>query len=201
MKGKMKRILAFLCAVVLVATTFLGSWYTKQAKAANIIEPVSLDGYENITIKDFEGLEPGTLTAGGGYKLYPAKNITGYDGMLLSMKVTFGGGSYTTRLDVAGKGWWSGLQIYPNNAAGDQLWVVSAGPDQNQNYGMTDSLQSFAITPAEADVDKFVNEELLLQLAFDFGEVNNDYINEFSYEYIVGLLNSSIYDRYFKIYI
>ena len=29
--------------------------------------------------------------------------------------------------------------------------------------------------------------------------INNDYINEFSYEYIVGLLNSSIYDRYFKI--
>ena len=26
-----------------------------------------------------------------------------------------------------------------------------------------------------------------------------NYINEFSYEYIVGLLNSSIYDRYFKI--
>ncbi len=135
--------------------------------------PVSIDGYENITISDFTGLEPGTLAAGGGYKYYPATDYTSLDNTLLSMNITFGGGSYTTRLDVAGKGWWSGLWLYPSNAAGDELWIVSSGPDANNNYGTTDSRQSFAITPTEAGVDKFVGEEFILQLAFDFGEEVN----------------------------
>ena len=173
MRSKTKRILAFLCAVVLVATTVLGNWYTKEAEAATDVTPVFPEGYENVTIKDFEGLEPGTLDAGGGYQSYPAKEFDSFDNVLLSMKVTFGGGSWSTKMEIAGTGSWEGLQLQPSNAQGDQLYIISSAKDASNHYGTTDQSQSFGITPAEAGVNKFVGEEFLLQLAFDFGETDS----------------------------
>lgn len=63
MKSKTKRILAFLCAVVLVVTTFLGNWYTKttEVKATDSVEPISLEGFQNVTLKNIDGMEPGLL--------------------------------------------------------------------------------------------------------------------------------------------
>lgn len=141
--------------------------------------PVELDGYKNLTIKNFKDAETtAALTPGTGsltgYKRYLTSHCTNFDKVLLSMKVTFAAGTYATRLDMAGGassgGWYSGLWIHPSNATGDELWIVSEAQDGNGFYGTTDERQSFAITPAEAGVNKFVGEEFILQLAFDFGE-------------------------------
>ena len=168
MKGKTKRILAFLCAVVLVATTFLGSWYTKQVKAANDIEPVSLDGYDNITIKDYADLTaPGTCAVeSGSNETYTggksATNHTDFDKVLLSMKLTFTGGTYKTRMEFGSTSKW-GFSMYPT-ADGKQLKIYDFGSLTNmakENLPVMDA--------TVAGVDSFMNDEFLLQMSFDYG--------------------------------
>lgn len=174
MKSKTKRILAFLCAVVLVATTFLGNWYTKQAEAATDVEPISVDGFDNLTISDFVDSSGNQMATGeyegssnGNYSDFYVKDLANFDKKLLSMKITYEGGEYTHSLVVGGTGEWSGFNLRPNGD-GSTLYIDSswAGSIIDKSTYVPPYM-----TADIAGVDSFVGKELLLQMSFEYGEV------------------------------
>ena len=170
MRSKTKRILALLCAVVLVATTFLGNTYMKQSevKAADSVEPISLDGFENVTISDFskDGVqmpetthqgpaESGTLTT---YALTSGESL---NKKLLSMNVTFAGGGGNARLDVAGTGDWTGFSVYASDN-NHYLHIYT-------NYNVASPAQGFDIDLSKAGfTTSVVGTEILLQMSLEF---------------------------------
>ncbi|MBQ2986244.1 MAG: hypothetical protein IJE23_02040 [Tyzzerella sp.] len=193
MKSKTKRILAFLCAVVLVVTTFLGNWYTKttEVKATDSVEPISLEGFQNVTLKNIDGMEPGiyTGTSGGRHEVGTALNVTSFDKVLLSMKVRFTGGTYLTRLDLGGSNEndrWTGFSLQPN-ADGTELYF-------DDNYDMTSTpdkdLQNATKMKADiAGVENFLTDDgFMLQLSFEYGVVTNNRANVTIGVYINGTL-------------
>lgn len=193
MKSKTKRILAFLCAVVLVATTFWGNWYTKTAEvnATDSVEPISLDGFQNVTMKNITGINAGTPYDGdssGRHVVGTALNVTNFDKVLLSIKVRFTGGTYKTRLDIGGsneKNGWTGFSLQPN-ADGTELYF-----DENYSMTSTDAEDLQNATKMKADiagVTNFINEEFMLQVSFEYGEEINNRANVTLGVYINGAL-------------
>ena len=179
MQKKLKRIFALICAFTLLATTVFGNGVMRQAKAAEPQEavPVTLDGYTNVTIKDFsknsvqmpEGAYACTDATYGNYDSFTLTDGTSMDNKLFDVNVTFtkGGGS-AERIDIAGSGDWSGFMVYPSND-GSYLYVVS-----NTAYGTTSEWQHGELSATNAGVTSFLNNEFLLQLSFDFGTVGGD---------------------------
>ena len=176
MKSKTKRILAFLCAVVLVATTFLGNWYTKQAevKAADSVEPISVDGYENVTINNFVDGSGNKMpeqtysdTGGNGtltsYSLASGENL---NGKLVSMKVKFTGGGGNARFDVGGIGDWSGFSLYASSSS-NYLHIYT-------NYGWSSPAQGFDINASTAGLTSVLDTEFILQMSIKYIDGDTD---------------------------
>lgn len=170
MRSKTKRILALLCAVVMVATTFLGNWYTKQdeVKAADVVEPISLDGFENVTIKDFSkdsAQMPETThqgpAEGGILTTYTLTSGASLNKKFLSTYVTFVGGSGNARLDVAGTGDWTGFSVYASDN-NHYLHIYT-------NYNVASPAQGFDIDLSKAGfTTSVVGTEILLQMSLEF---------------------------------
>ncbi len=179
MQNKLKRIFAFICAFALLITTVFGNGVIRQAQAADSQEavPATLDGFTNVTIKDFskdgvqmpEGAYACTDATYGNYDCFSLTDGTSMNNKLFDANVTFtkGGGS-AERIDIAGSGDWSGFMVYPSND-GSYLYVVS-----NTAYGTTSEWQHAEISASNADVTSFLNNEFLLQLSFEFGTVGGD---------------------------
>ncbi|MBQ2986242.1 MAG: hypothetical protein IJE23_02030, partial [Tyzzerella sp.] len=98
MQNKLKRLAAFLCAFALLVTTVLGGSAMMLVKAADPQEskPVTLDGFANLTLRDFVDkndvvMEAGEYegNSGGAYSEFHAKGLTSFHKKLLSMKVKF----------------------------------------------------------------------------------------------------------------
>ncbi len=189
MKIKTKRILAFLCAVVLVATTFFGNTYMKKAEAASDLEPISVDGFKNVTISDFvdadgnampegeynSGVDTGFTTQPDGTEkanshsineVYSLSGQTNFDKQLLSMKVKFSHASYKNSIVVCGAGEWQGFNIHAANGGQilrlDTSWAGSIA-----------SLTPIDMYASDAGVDSFL-DEFLLQLSFEYDVIDDN---------------------------
>ncbi len=178
MKNWTKRIIAVLCSLAMVLSGLAIS-VPQEVKAADS-EPtyVTLDGFENVTIKDFS--KDGAVMPSGEYactdaeygnnSYYSLSDGTSLDGKLLAMELAFtNGGGSKERLDVAGSGEWSGFMLYPNED-GSHLFLVS----NSDAYGTTEEFLACDVSATTAEVDSFLGNEFLLQLSFDFGDADDN---------------------------
>ena len=94
MQNRLKRISAFLCAFTLLITTVLGSSAMMLVKAADPQEPtpVTLEGFTDLTIKDFVDNNGTQMPTGryegsnnGNLNDYYVDGLTNFDKKLLSM--------------------------------------------------------------------------------------------------------------------
>ena len=180
MQKRLKRVLAFLCTFVLVATTFLGNWYTKQAEAATDVKPIQIDGFDNLTLKDFTDKSGNPMPAGayksgdgtnGLYeKAYAVTGLSNLDKKLVSMRITYGGGEMQHSL-IFGRGDWQGLKLRPSGD-GQHLFV-----DSTWAGGVIVDASTYetpTLNAGIAGVDSFIGKEFLLQMSFEYGEVGAD---------------------------
>ena len=132
--------------------------------------------FTQVTISDFVDSD-GNQMAEGAYshldttnlETFHLKNYTSMDNTILSMKVKFGYLDSNTRLDVAGSGANKGLMVYVTEE-GKRVTIVAdsahTGVDTYQNYKVWAS--------STTSVTNFLDHEFLLQLKFEFGEVNSN---------------------------
>ena len=173
MKKHIKKVIAFFCAIALLATSVVVDNLVKepvQVKAADGIVPISLSGFDNVTISDFsrDGVqmsesthqgpaESGTLTT------YTFASGNSLNKKLLSMNVTFAGGGSNARLDVAGTGDWTGFSVFAS-ADNHYLHIYT-------NYGVASPAQGFDIDLANAGfTTSVVGTEILLQMSLEFAD-------------------------------
>ena len=133
-----------------------------------------MEGFDNLTLKDFVDkndvvMEAGEYegNSGGAYSEFHAKGLTSFHKKLLSMKVKFEAGGYQNSLILAGASSWQGFNIHPSND-GTQLKVGKTWGD-----AVTTS-ETPILNASDAGVKSFINEEFILQLSFEYGEVVND---------------------------
>ena len=176
MQNRLKRISAFLCAFTLLITTVLGSSAMMLVKAADSQEPtpVTIEGVENLTIKDFVNVNGAQMPTGryegsnnGNLNDYYVDGLTNFDKKLLSMKIKYEGGEYKHSLVVGGIGEWSGFNLHPNED-GSAIYIDSSWAD---NIVDKSTYQIPAVSANIAGVNSFIGEEFLLQLSFEYGEV------------------------------
>ena len=174
MKSKTKRILAFLCAVVLTATSFLGNWYSKTTEVKAADDIVKLDGFTNISVKDFVDASGNVMESkeyayanGVGRDDFRLADGTSFDKKLLSLNLNFKTAEATTRLNVAGTSAWHGIWVYPSGT-GEHLFIT-ANPGVNNEV---DSFQAITVEAKKAGLTAFVNQPFNLQLSFEFGEAD-----------------------------
>ena len=182
MKRNMKKIIAFLCAIVLLVTTILNNGYMQQAKAEDSstetteVTPVTLEGYTNLTISDFLSSDDNTQMEDKTYafedeyhkraKFY-APDITNFDKVLFSMYVKFGTSGNSSRIEIGGvSSDGKGYAVYPNSK-GNLLFVDIASKTGTYSCGAVESSQVDGITT-------FTNTEFLLQIGFEYGEVETN---------------------------
>ena len=215
MQKRLKRIFALICAFALLVTTVLGNGAIRLAQAADPQEPtpVTLDGFENVTIKDFVdssgNVMPekayGNIDTNGVLDAYSLKNNASLDKKLLSMKVKFEGGGGNTRIDVAGSGSWTGFSIF-SNKAGDYLHIYT-------NYGFANPAVGIDMQASIAEIDSFINNEFLLQLSMELVDSDSDgakddlkvgvYVNGKLYndaEHIIANCDTSKFGGYIGLY-
>lgn len=171
MRKYLRKVLSFLCAIALLATSIVVDNLVKEpaeVKAATKIEPISVDGYENVTISnlvdssgnimpektysDVDGV--GTLKS---YSLAGGKNL---NGKLLSMKVKFTGGGGNARMDIGGIGDWSGFSLYASKTA-NYLHVYT-------NYSWASQAQGFDIPASVAGLTSVLDTEFILQMSIKY---------------------------------
>lgn len=182
MKKNLKKILAFLCAVVLFVTAVFTENAMNQAEAetetstqATSTEPtpVKLKGFKNLTIGDFldsnrEKLMPGKYTEGFYRQALGVKNM---NNTLFSTRITYHSGfteGYRSSLLLGGAGEWQGFNIHPSTD-GTILYI-----EDTWSVGGAGTLPngSIAINASDVVVEKFVDDEFLLQLSFEYGEAD-----------------------------
>lgn len=175
MTKRLKRILAFLCALALSVSTILGASIMNGAKAAEEPTPVTLDGYETITIKDFVDDKGNPMPAGayegastGAHNVFYADGLTNLDKKLLTMKIKYEGGDYKHSLIFGGNGGWCGFNLRPSGD-GSTLFI-----DSTWAGDLVDK-STYSAPFMKADVaglTSFVNNEFLLQMSLSYGEVD-----------------------------
>ena len=184
MISKTKRLLALLCAVVMVTTTFFGNWYTKQAEAEDSSTaeatstdptPVELYGFQNVTISDFTHADESAMPEGyydgdplGARNEYNVKDLANFNNVLLSMKVKFDAGTYTNALFVGSAGGWRTLTLHPN-----QNGTTLEFAQEHANPKVTNStLPSMEVS--KTSLSNFIGKEFLLQMSFEYGDFDGD---------------------------
>ena len=138
------------------------------------IIPVELDGFDNLTIKDFVDVNGAQMPTGryegfdyGAYNDYYVDGLTNLNKKLLSMKIKYEGGQFKHSLVVGGAGEWSGFNLYPN-ADGSSLLIDCSWAGSIINV---DTYQISTLNASDAGVGSFIGEEFLLQLSFEYGEM------------------------------
>ena len=216
MQKRLKRIFALICAFALLVTTVLGNSAIGMVQAADSTEPtpVTLDGFTNVTLKDFVD-SSGTQMVAGTYAgksastrdSYYMKDLTSFDKVLLSMTVKFattGGGG---RIEFGGISDGKGYAVYPNGA-GNLLFV-----DVNS---MTGTYNCGYVPTGTEGVETFKDTEFLLQMSIEYGDFDDDasdtakndvklgiYINGKAYSgspFIITNWNTSKIGNYMSVY-
>ena len=173
MQKRLKQIFALICAFALLVTTVLGGSGMSLAQAADTTEPtpVTLEGYENISVNDFvdssgaqmqEGVYAGQSAS--VRSTYYVEDLTNFDKVLLSMKVKFGTGGNANRIEFGGISDGKGYAIYPNGAGNLQFIDVN---------GLTGTYNCGYVATGTEGVSTFTNTEFLLQLSFEYGDYDN----------------------------
>ena len=176
MTKRIKRIVAFLSAVALSVSTILGASIMNGAKAADSEPtPVTLEGFETITIEDFVDEKGNPMPAGeykgastGAHNVFYADGLTNLDKKLLTMKITYGGGDYKHSLIFGGNGGWCGFNLRPNGD-GSTLFVDSSWAGSIVNKS---TYSAPYLTAEAAGLTSFINNEFLLQMSFEYGEAD-----------------------------
>lgn len=189
MKKKMKKILAFLCAVVLFVTAVFTEGAMNQAQAetetsteATSTEPtpVELYGFENVTLNDFVHVSTGSAMHEGEYVYgtdytYTNSADTNFDKQLFSANVKFitSGGWWTNVIRIGGTASNWGIGVGVNGT--EQLMISELDADWdgdgNKEFERT-------ITADQAGVTSF-GESFLLQIGYEYltndtdGEAND----------------------------
>ena len=185
MKKKMKKILAFLCAVVLFVTAVFTENAMNQAQAetetstqATSTEPtpVELYGFENVTIDDFNHYQTNNIMTEGDYrygvtnfyKLFDGSNL---DKKLFTAYIKFSytdGSPWDTRIHVGGSATNTGLAIF-TNANGTELTIKETNTDATKMVG--EFIKNVSNT--DVGVGSF-KEEFLLQIGYEYGDFDSD---------------------------
>ena len=181
MKSKTKRILAFLCAVVLFVTAVFTENAMKQAEAedsstaeATSTEPtpVELYGFENVTLNDLSMPEGEYRTKEGGTYTYNLAS-TDFDKKLFSAWVKF------TDSDTAS--WWCNRICFGGTTGAD--WGLSVAPcDEGNSLNISEaegdklngSVIGEPIKASKVGEESFLGGEFLLQMGFEYLDTNND---------------------------
>lgn len=189
MKKNMKKILAFLCAVVLFVTAVFTEGAMNQAQAetetsteATSTEPtpVELYGFENVTLNDFVHVSTGSAMHEGEYVYgtdytYTNSADTNFDKQLFSANVKFitSGGWWTNVIRIGGTSSNWGIGVGVNGT--EQLMISELDADWdgdgNKEFERT-------ITADQAGVTSF-GESFLLQIGYEYltndtdGEAND----------------------------
>lgn len=176
MTKRMKRIFAFLCAFALLVSTVLGTGIMNGAKAAaEEPTPVTLEGFNTISIEDFVDEQGNPMPAGeyvgaktGAHNVFYADGLSNLDKKLLSLKITYEGGDYKHSLIFGGNGGWCGFNLRPNGD-GSKLFIDSswAGDIIDKATYVAPYMEA-----SVAGLDSFIGNEFLLQMSFAYGEVD-----------------------------
>ena len=169
MKSKTKRILALLCAVVMVATTFFGNWYTKQAEAETSSEEAQQpdQSFNKITFIDF-GIDDNTYNYNGDVVVEGSTsetlNKTVFSGDILlsgskGFQIMYGGKANT----------WDGLRIaLQDDGNMNLLWT---------KIGVSD-LFIKQITPANVGMTEFVNHTFNLTISTELVDADGNGVDD-----------------------
>lgn len=183
MKSKTKRLLALLCAVVMIATTFFGNWYTKpvevqaETEATTEATPVELYGFENVTLNGLAGATDNSVMTDkeyvNGESQYRLKNDTDFDKKLFTAWVKFTDpdteNNWKNRICIggtAGNGW--GLSVSLSND-GKSLLVWDADGTKVANPQIYKPIEG-----SDVKVDSFLGETFLLQMGYEYLDYDND---------------------------
>ena len=170
MKSKSKKIIAFLCAIVIAATS-AANW--KQAGSVNAtdsenteVTPVSLEGFTTISTDDFVDsngniMESKQYTSDSSFTL---KELANFDETLLTLKVKFEAIGAGSRIEFWGKDDSAFCYIYPQSE--NQLNTNHAGPM------VKDAYWDYSIE--NTGVPSTINEEYLLQISTQYKDYDAD---------------------------
>ena len=185
MKSKTKRILAFLCAVVLLVTAVFTENAMNQAQAetgASAEEtsteptPVELYGFQNVTLNGLVSATDNSVMtdkeyASGEYT-YKLNNDTHFDKKLFTALVEFTDSDMTywwnNRICIGGtadKGW--GLSVALTNN-GESLLICDADGEK-----IADPQINKTIEASKVGMDSFLGTEFILQMGYEYLD-NND---------------------------
>ena len=138
------------------------------------IVPVELEGFGNLTVKDFVDVNGTQMPIGryegnnnGNLNDYYVDGLTNFNKKLLSMKIKFEGGEFKHSLVVGGVGEWSGFNLHPNED-GSAIYIDSSWAD---NIVDKSTYQMPVVNADVAGVSSFIGKEFLLQISFEYGEV------------------------------
>ena len=170
MQKKLKRILAFLCALALIVTTVLGNSAIRLAQAADTEPtPVELPGFETVTVEDFQdsaGTEMESKTyaydSANTTAIFSLKDGTNFNKKLISMNVKFESSTegMHARMVLGNSGdIWNGLWVF-SSTNGTTLHIY-----EMKNGGWRH--MEGDITSTAANVASFMNTEFLLQLSIE----------------------------------
>ena len=186
MKSRTKRILAFLCAVVLFVSAVFTENAMKQAEAedsstaeATSTEPtpVELYGFQNVTLNGLVGATDNSVMTdkeyANGEAHYKLANATNFDKKLFTAWVKFTDPDMTSwwvnRVcfgGTASNGW--GLSVVPSNN-GESLLICDADGTK-----IADPQISQTINGLDVGVDSFLGTEFLLQMGYEYLDCDND---------------------------
>lgn len=190
MKTKMKKFIAFICAIAIVATS-VTVW--NQASPVEAAEdttstentPVYLAGFKHITTTSFVDSDDADMktTFASGAVTYTMKNIEGtlqegknsFNRTLLSLMVNFGTGdtaeAHDQQIGVLGKNRTDYFRISPNKS-GNYLNITPQGSILAD--GSTTPIQLAAVTAFGDDTTGFRGTDFLLQISFEQGNYDED---------------------------
>lgn len=185
MKSKTKRILAFLCAVILFVTAVFTENAMKQAEAeesstaeATSTEPtpVELYGFENVTLNGLVSATDNSVMTdkeyANGEAHYKLANATNFDKKLFTARVKFTDPDMTSwwinRVcfgGTASNGW--GLSVVPSNN-GESLLICDADGPKIAAPQINKTIEA-----SKVGMDSFLGTEFILQMGYEYLD-NND---------------------------
>ncbi len=170
MKSRTKKIIAFLCAVMMFTTTLYSRLSLSDVIATDSgideVTPVTLPGFTTISTDDFVDGDGKTMkskeyTSTASFNL---KDLDSFDKTLLSLKLKYAGTG--TRIEFAGESMTSAFILAPNDAG---TTLVLNQSDWTESGKMAaDPYETLSATTA--GVTAFRNDEMLLQISFEYGD-------------------------------
>jgi len=172
----MKKIIAFVCALTVLATSAAGWNLAHSVEAAGTgnaeVTPITLPGFTTITTKDFVDANGAPMSASKKYtatESFTLKDREDFDKTLLTLKVKFEALSASDRIEFFGKDDNAFYYIYPSEA--NRLMLAPNAANTITNMG--DPYFSLWLSNLPAGtVSSTINEEYILQIATEYKSNN-----------------------------